>query len=55
MNLYCLFGFHYWWIKAMTPKEIEECCNYGAPWPQGITEICLRCGKERAPCPTTKT
>ncbi len=46
MNIMCLLGAHFWWLKAMTPMEIEQCVNAGAPWPP-LTEICLRCKKER--------
>ena len=46
MNLRCMLGAHFWWLKAMTPHEIIECGN-GAPWPP-LVEVCLRCGKERS-------
>jgi hypothetical protein len=46
MNWRCALGIHFWWIKAMTPYEIRECTEAGAPWPE-LTEICLRCRKER--------
>lgn len=46
MNLRCLLGAHFWWLKAMTPLEIRECVECGAPWP-ALVEVCLRCKKER--------
>jgi hypothetical protein len=48
MNWRCWFGGHMWWAKAMTPQEIDECVNAGAPWPP-LTEICMFCRKERTP------
>ncbi len=47
MSIRCVLGFHFWWLKAMTPQEINECCNYGAPWPS-LVQVCLRCHKEKA-------
>ena len=30
----------------MMPHEIDECVNYGRPWPE-LVEVCMRCKKER--------
>lgn len=48
MNIRCFLRPHFWWLKAMTPAEINACINAGATWPP-LIEICLRCEKERSP------